>query len=163
MIEQAAPRQTRPREALLAIGVGGLITGALDLLQVCIQLGWDTPLLIAGGLLGSKADHGGVGTYILGILLHFFIAFSAAAVYYAASRGLPFMRQYLLLCGLYFGATVMLVMRLIILPLSALYATDPSPHSRLLMGTCSEDDRCRAADRLERPLLHEVDINGGIH
>jgi hypothetical protein len=29
------------------------------------------------------------------------------------------------------------------------------------VGTCSKDDRCRSADRLQRPLLHEVDINGG--
>jgi hypothetical protein len=158
MIEPDAPRQTRPREALLAIGVGGLIAGALDLLQACIQLGWNTPLLIAGGLLGSMAEHGGVGAHILGILLPFFIALSAAAVYYAASRRLPFMKQYPLLCGLYFAGHS-----------DAAYhpaALRPPrhgtfPHSRLPVGTCSKDDRCRSADRLQRPLLHEVDINGG--
>jgi 4-hydroxybenzoate polyprenyltransferase len=108
-----------------------LIAGALDLLQACIQLGWNTPLLIASGLLGSMAEHGGVGAHILGILLLFFIALSAAAVYYAASRRFPFMKQYPLLCGLYFGATVML---LIILPLSALHATEPSPIHDFLWG-----------------------------
>src|ERR1700728_2802713 len=102
MIEQRASRQTGTRDALLAIGVGGFVAGTLDLLQACIQLGWDIPLQIAGGLLGAKADSGGVGTYLLGLFLHFFIALSAAATYYAASRRLPFMTQYPLLCGLYF-------------------------------------------------------------
>ena len=134
MIEQAAPRPTGTRNALSAIGVGGFIAGTLDLLQACIQLGWDIPLLIAGGLLGAKADHGGVGNYLLGIFLHFFIALSAAATYYAASRLLPFMNHHPLLCGLYFGATVRLVMHLIVLPLSALHATAPLPIHDLLWG-----------------------------
>jgi hypothetical protein len=134
MIEDAAPGSSGKRNALLAIGVGGLIAGTWDLVQACIELGWDTPLLIAGGLLGSKADHGGVGTYVLGVFLHFFIAFSAATVYYAASRRLPFMTQHPLLCGLYFGATVMLVMQLIVLPLSAFHATDLSSVHDFLWG-----------------------------
>jgi hypothetical protein len=134
MPEQTTPRQTGTRNALLAIGVGGFVAGSLDLLQACIQLGWDIPLQIAGGLLGAKADSGGAGTYLLGIFLHFFIALSAAATYYAASRRLPFMTQYPLLCGLYFGATVKLVMHLIVLPLSALHATAPFPLHDLLWG-----------------------------
>jgi hypothetical protein len=134
MIEQAAPRQTGTRNALLAIGVGGFAAGTLDLLQACIQLGWDIPILIAGGLIGSKADQGGVGIYLLGIFLHFFIALSAAAIYYAASRILPFMTQYALVCGLYFGGTVRLVMHLIVLPLSALHATAPLAIRGLLWG-----------------------------
>src|SRR6476661_2493078 len=87
------PSQTRSSgksNALLAIGVGGLVAGTLDLLQACILFGWDIPLAIAAGLLGRQAFHGGAGTYILGVLLHFFIAFSAAAVYYGASRRLAF-------------------------------------------------------------------------
>jgi hypothetical protein len=134
MIERSAHRRIRIRNALLAIGVGGFIAGTLDLLQACIQLGWDIPLLIAGGLIGSKADNGGVGTYLLGIFLHFFIAFSAALTYYVASRGLPFMTQYPLICGLYFGGTVRLFMHLIVLPLSALHATAPLSIHDLLWG-----------------------------
>jgi len=52
--------------------------------------GADIPLTIAAGLLGPKALHGGIATYVLGVLLHFFIAFSFAAFYYAASRRLGF-------------------------------------------------------------------------
>ena len=113
------------RSALLAIAAGGLIAGALDLTQACILFGWDIPLSIAGGLLGRQALHGGAGTYALGVLLHFFIALSAATVYYVASRRLGFLREHPLVCGLFFGMAVELVMRLVVLPLSALHARGP--------------------------------------
>jgi len=109
----------------LAIAVGGLISGVLDLLQVCILAGWDTPLYIAGGLLGPKAFQGGTGTYVLGILLHFFVTFSMTATYYAASRRLSFLKEHPLVCGLSFGAAAELVMILIVLPLSALHERGP--------------------------------------
>ena len=135
MIGNSAPEVLEKKNALLAIAVGGLIAGTVDLLQACILFGWDIPLSIAGGLLGPQAaDHGGVGTYVLGVFLHFFIALSAAAIYYAASRRLVFLREYPLVCGLYFGATVELVMRLIVLPLSALHARGPSTLHDLIQG-----------------------------
>src|SRR5580692_3839235 len=101
------------RNALLAIGVGGGVAGTLDLLQACILFGWDIPLSIAGGLLGRQAVHGGAGIYILGVLLHFFIACSAAATYYSASRKLTFLAEHPLVCGLFFGAAVQEVMNLV--------------------------------------------------
>lgn len=122
------------RNALPAIATGGLIAGTLDLLQACILFGWDVPLSIAGGLLGRQAFHGGAGTYVLGVLLHFFIACSAAAVYYAASRRLVFMTENPLVCGLFFGATVEEVMNLVVLPLSALHARGPYKLHDLLLG-----------------------------
>jgi len=123
------------RNALLAIAVGGLVAGTLDLLQACILFGWDIPLSIAGGLLGPQAaEHGGVGTYVLGVFLHFFIALSAATVYYTASRRLGFLKEHPLVCGLFFGAAVELVMRLIVLPLSALHARGPYELHDLIVG-----------------------------
>src|ERR1700687_6406605 len=88
MIGDSSPLLLRKGNALLAIAVGGLIAGALDLTQACILFGWDIPLAIAAGLLGRQAFHGGAGTYILGVCLHFFIAFSAAAAFYVARRRL---------------------------------------------------------------------------
>jgi Na+/alanine symporter len=122
------------RNALLAIAVGGGLAGTLDLLQACILFGWDIPLVIAGGLLGEEAFHGGVATYVLGVALHFFIACSAAATYYIASRRLGFMKEYPLLCGLFFGAAVQEVMNLIVLPLSALHARGPYKLHDLILG-----------------------------
>ena len=106
--------------ALLAIGVGGGIAGVLDLTQASILFGWKISLVIAAGLLGPPAANGGAGIFALGVLLHFFIACSAAAVYYGASRRLRFMAEHPLVCGLVFGAAVDEVMTLVVLPLSAL-------------------------------------------
>jgi len=134
MTEDSAPGPLGKRNALLAIGVGGGIAGTLDLLQACILFGWDIPLAIAGGLLGREAFHGGVGTYVLGVVLHFLIACSAAAVYYGASRKLSFMKAHPLVCGLFFGAAVEEVMRLIVLPLSALHSKGPYKLHDLILG-----------------------------
>src|SRR6516165_8969053 len=127
-------QQATRNSALLGIGIGGVVAGTLDLLQACILFGWDIPLSIAGGLLGRQAVHGGAGTYILGVLLHFFIACSAAATYYAASRKLRFLTEYPLICGLFFGAAVEEVMRLVVLPLSALHARGPYDLQDLILG-----------------------------
>src|SRR6476646_2049224 len=130
----SAPPPVGKRNALLAIAVGGLVAGTLDLLQACILFGWDIPLVIAAGLLGRDAFHGGVGTYILGVLLHFFIACSAAAIYYAVSRKLRFMIEHPLVCGLFFGAAVQEVMNLVVLPLSALHSRGPYKLHDLILG-----------------------------
>jgi len=126
--------RSRGKSAFLAIAVGGGIAGALDLTQACLLFGWDIPLVIAGGLLGPRAFHGGVGTYVLGVVLHFFIACSAAAVYYAASFKLGFLKEHPLVCGLFFGAAVQEVMNLVVLPLSALRSRGPYELHDLLLG-----------------------------
>ena len=119
----------------MAIAAGGLIAGGLDLLQACILFGWDIPLSIAAGLLGPQAaERGGAGAYVLGVLLHFFIACTAAAIYYVASRRLRFLVESPLVCGLVFGAAVELVMRLVVLPLSALHAHGPYEYRDLVQG-----------------------------
>src|SRR5260370_25893246 len=125
MTADTGPGPLGKRNALLAIAVGGGIPGTLDLLQACMLFGWDIPLVIAGGLLGKQAFQGGAGTYVLGVLLHFFIACSAAAVYYGASRRLGFLKEDPLVCGLFFWAAVEDVMHFIVLPLSALHAQGP--------------------------------------
>jgi hypothetical protein len=124
----------RSRRALLAILVGGLVAGTLDLAQACILFGPKVPLAIAGGLLGPRAFSGGAASYILGIFLHFLIACTAAAVYYAASRRLQFLTQHALVCGLFFGIAVQLTMSLVVLPLSALHATGRYPYKALVQG-----------------------------
>jgi hypothetical protein len=128
-------QQARRSNALLAIAVGGVVSGTLDLLQACILFGWRIPRVIAAGLIGLDAAHrGGAAIYILGVVLHFFIACSAAAIYYGASRKLIFMREYPLVCGLLFGACVENFMNLVVLPLSALHARGPYSLQDLLLG-----------------------------
>ena len=125
MIELAASARTGTRNALLAIGVGGLAGATLDLLQACILAGHEIILVITYGLVGEKALKGGTGNYALGVLLHVLISLIFATFYYAVSRKLRFMTEYPLVCGLCFGAGVHLVMMLIVLPLSALHQYDP--------------------------------------
>ena len=134
MNAEANHQEFRQQNGALAILVGGLIAGTLDLTQACILFGWDIPFAIAAGLLGRQALHGGAGTYILGVLLHYFIASSAAATYYAASRRLRFLTEYPLICGLFFGAAVEEVMNLVVLPLSALHTRGPYELKDLLLG-----------------------------
>src|SRR5260370_39250862 len=130
----AAPGASGKSSAFLAIAVGGGIAGTSDLLQACMLVGWDIPLAIAGGLLGKQAFQGGADTYVLGVLLHFSIASSAAAVSYGASRRLVFLKEHPLVCGLFFGAAVEDVMRFIVLPLSALHAKGPYKLHDLILG-----------------------------
>ena len=134
MTEDSAPGASGKSNALLAIAVGGGLAGTLDLAQACVLFGAKIPLVIAAGLLGRQAIDGGVGTYVLGVFLHFFIAFSAATVYYAASRRLGFMKEHPLVCGLFFGAAVEEVMSLVVLPLSALHARGPYKLHDLILG-----------------------------
>lgn len=134
MTEESASGPLEKRNALLAIAAGGGIAGVLDLTQACILFGWRVPLIIAGGLLGPQASQGGAGTYVLGVVLHFFIACSAAVIYYGASRRLRFLTAHPLVCGLFFGAAVEEVMTLVVLPLSALHAWGPYEHHDLILG-----------------------------
>jgi len=120
--------------ALLAIAAGGLIAGSLDLTQACILFGIKVPLVIAAGLLGRQALQGGTGTYILGVCLHFFIACSATAIYYGASRKLVFLKEHPLVCGLFYGIAVELVMSYVVLPLSALRARGPYELHDVILG-----------------------------
>jgi hypothetical protein len=133
-LRNSAALSSQRSNASLTIAVGGLTAGTIDLLQACILFGWGIPRVIAAGLLGRQAIHGGAGTYILGVILHFFIACSAAAIYYAFSRKLTFMKEHWIVCGLFFGGAVEEVMNLIVLPLSALHARGPYELHDLILG-----------------------------
>jgi hypothetical protein len=128
----ASPRTYR---ALLSILVGGLTAGVLDLTSAFYFYGRGVPRVIAAGLLGRGVIGGsGAGVYVLGILLHFFIAISAAAVFYFASRKLEFMTTHWIVSGLFFGIGLNLAMSLIVLPLSALHASAPIARRDLAQG-----------------------------
>jgi len=123
------------RNAFLAIAIGGLSAGLIDLAQALVLFGARVPFGIAAGLIGRQAAHGGgISIYALGVFLHFFIAVSAAAVYYVASRKLEFLKKHWFICGLFYGAAVDQVMTLIVLPLSALHARGPYKLHDLLLG-----------------------------
>lgn len=125
MMSTAALPLPRRSQALPAILWGGLGSGALDITAAFIVYGSfglkPVPLLqgIAAGLLGARAWSGGLATAGLGLFFQFFIAFSATAVYYAASRWQPFLLRQTLLSGAFYGVAVYFFMDRIVVPLSA--------------------------------------------
>lgn len=104
---------------------GGLIAGVLDLAAALVTsaLRGVGPVrllqAIASGLLGRDSYSGGLRTAALGTVLHFVIAFGAAAVYYAASRKISFLTRRAVPAGLLYGVAVYAFMNLVVLPLSA--------------------------------------------
>jgi hypothetical protein len=118
----------------LPILVGGFIAGLLDMTSAYITFGRFMPIGIAGGLLGRAALHVTPWQYILGLLLHYFIAFSAASAYCLASRKLTFVRDHFFVCGIFFGAGFFLFMQLVVLPLSAYHSMGPYTYRGLVQG-----------------------------
>jgi len=112
------------------IVIGGLIAGAFDITYACVFFGIRnhvTPIRIlqsvARGALGQSAFQGGLKTAALGLLFHFLIALTAAAVYVFASRALRFMITHAVLCGILYGLAVYLFMYGIVMRVSAIHST----------------------------------------
>jgi hypothetical protein len=122
----AAPSfRARSPRALQAIFWAGLTCGVMDITAAFIT--WRIKGVhparvlrgIAAGLLGPKSFQGGLHTAALGLAIHFFIAFSAATVFYLASRRITFLLQQPILSGIFYGVAVYLVMYWIVIPNSA--------------------------------------------
>jgi hypothetical protein len=118
----ALPRP-RPFNAIL---YGGLAVGVLDGLAAVILtiLRGGSPSRmfqgIASGLIGRASFQGEWATVLLGVSLHFLIAFIWAAIYYGASLKMPALIRRALICGPIYGVVVYFAMQIIVLPLSAI-------------------------------------------
>jgi hypothetical protein len=134
MTTSAMPLRASQPALLLPILVGGFIAGLLDMSSAYLTFGRYMPLGIAGGLIGAAARHPSAGPYILGLFIHYLIAFCAAAAYCLASRKLTFLRQHFFVCGLVFGIVFFLFMNLVVLPLSAYHAMGPYTYRGLTQG-----------------------------
>lgn len=112
------------------------MTESLDPFRfLLITFGLKSPQAFAAGLIGrSAAFQEGAPTWILGMLQHFFIAFTAAGTYCLSGRKLKFFADHWLVCGLFYGIEVFLVMNLVVLPLSALHLTGPYQRRGLIQG-----------------------------
>jgi len=117
----------RPR-AFETIGFGGLAIGILDFFDATLFFGlylglpfqrlWQS---VSSGLLGTDtARAGGWSTAVLGIFLHFVVAFCIATVYYFAARNIPFLIRHPIISGLAYGVVAHLVMNFVVIPLSAI-------------------------------------------
>ena len=122
------------KNLIFAILAGGAVAGTFDLISAFITFGPGVPRGIASGLLGRQAMSGGMATWILGVFLHYFVAFSAACVFCVAGQKLKFFKDHFVVCGLFFGIAVFLVMTLIVLPLCAFHARGPYQLRSLIQG-----------------------------
>lgn len=128
------------KPAAFAIFVGGLIAGIFDLTYAIVFSAMHKVAAItviqsvASGLLGKEAFEGGLSTAILGVFLHFFIAFAWASIFYMLSRMIPFLTQHAVLSGLLYGALIYAVMYLIVLPYSAYPITINFALSRVVIN-----------------------------
>jgi len=108
-----------------AVLLGGAIGGALDILFAISFAAYNgfarVRLLqtVASGLLGVSAFAGGVPVAVLGLVLHFGLSFLWATVFSGLALLAPFLIRYPFVAGVGFGVAVFLVMRLVVLPLSA--------------------------------------------
>ena len=113
-------------KAAKAILAAGFVCGVLDGFAAIIltaALGGTTTRMfqgIARGVEGSAALQQGAKSVLLGVALHFLIAFGAAAVYYLASRVLPVLIDRALICGVLYAIAVHLFMTFVVIPLSAI-------------------------------------------
>jgi hypothetical protein len=111
--------------ALRTIAITGLIVGTMDITSALIitiargSSGMRLLRFVASGLIGPKAFDGGTATAALGLGLHFVIAFSLVAIFYAASRRFAFLRDQAVISGIIYGLIVYGFMNLVVLPLSA--------------------------------------------
>jgi hypothetical protein len=112
--------------AARVILLAGAVAGTLDLTGA-IVVSWlranVEPIRvmqsIAAGLLGADSYTGGAATAVLGTALHYMIATSWAAIFYAASRRVKFLTKRWFVAGPLYGIGVYAFMNFVVLPLSA--------------------------------------------
>ena len=118
---------TRPWGTWQAIGYGTLAVGLFDAIDAIVFFGLRsgaTPMRIfqsiASGLIGRDAYAGGAGTALVGLVLHFVVAFGIVSTYMLASGIQPALTRRPLLYGAVYGVVAYLVMNLVVIPLSAI-------------------------------------------
>ena len=110
--------------AIPTIALAGLIAGILDIISAFviaeIKGTGSIRMLqgIASGLLGQQSFEGGMATAGLGLAIHFLIAFTAAAVFYAVSRKFSWLTQHAVVSGVLYGIAVYIFMYWIVVPLA---------------------------------------------
>jgi len=121
---------TRSANPLLTILVAGLVAGAFDITYACVfaylRRGVAPAAVgrsVASGALGPSAREGGWHVALLGFCIHFLIALTVAAIYYFASRAIPFLIDHAIVSGLLYGLCVYLVMYGLVLRFSAIHST----------------------------------------
>ena len=118
---------------LRAITLATLTVGVLDGLDAIIFFGLRgaTPTrifqAIAAGILGRQAAvQGGLQTALLGVALHFVVAFGIVGTYYLASLKIRALTTHPVICGAIYGVLAYLTMNYVVIPLSAIGPGGPA-------------------------------------
>jgi hypothetical protein len=112
--------RSRPLRTIVA---AWLIAGILDITSAFIIAGikgtGSIRMLqgIASGLLGARSFEEGLLTAGLGLAIHFFIAFTAATLFYLISRRFRFLIEHAIVAGLLYGIAVYLFMYWVVIRL----------------------------------------------
>jgi hypothetical protein len=125
MNSYAVPLPSNRSRNVAAILLAAIIAGSLDLTFAFTFHGimshvWPTRILlsIATGWFGANAMQGGAGIAAIGFFSHYGILLGAAAIYFCATRVMPWMMRHAYLYGVVFGVCIYGVMHLVVLPLS---------------------------------------------
>jgi len=118
--------KSRPITVGAAIFYGGLIAGILDASDSVVASYLAEGLnpiqvlqFIASGFYGAAAFQKGFSCALVGLLAHFFIAFTVAAIYVGATRFLPTLSRKAVMWGTIYGVAVFIVMNFVVLPHTA--------------------------------------------
>jgi uncharacterized membrane protein YagU involved in acid resistance len=121
-MQMALRRSSSVVVAALVIGAIAAVTEMVPVFPIQAALGVSPRLVlqsIASGVLGRQAYSGGAATVLLGVAFHLLISVVAALLYLVASERWPGLRRHPLLAGIAYGTVVFLVMRYVVVPLSA--------------------------------------------
>jgi uncharacterized membrane protein YagU involved in acid resistance len=109
----------------MGILFGGLTAGVMDITAAILTWKFKanvppTRILqsVASGWMGKDAFAGGAKTAALGLAFHFLIAFTAATVFYLASRKIGFLLSSVWEAGALYGILVYGFMYWVVMPLS---------------------------------------------
>jgi hypothetical protein len=127
LMSTSADKPVNRRNTLVGpIVVAGLIIAVLRQFDTFVVFGLllKVPYIIqlqfiASGILGMAAFAGGLGSALLGLILHLVFSLVIAAVFMLAATRLSVLRRNIILGGLLYGVVVYFVMNFVVTPLSA--------------------------------------------
>ena len=112
------------KNSLRTVGLAGTTVGVLDGIAAVVSA-WIRGVppdrvfqYISSGLLGRDSFEGGAVTIILGVVLHFIVAFGAAALFVFLARSIGFIRTNPLILGPLYGIAVYFFMSEVVVALS---------------------------------------------
>jgi hypothetical protein len=118
--------KNKPASKTKTILFAALLAGTLDILaailvyDIIMQRVTAIQILdgIAAGLFGKTVSGNETDMAIMGLLLHYFIAFCFAAAYFFAFPKISFLKKNAVISGLLYGIIVWVIMNRIVVPLS---------------------------------------------